>query len=47
MPGLVFKRSNAFLSGLQRLQSQAADAKIYLQKRLDHKGFKGDAKGRE
>ena len=47
MPGLVFKPSNAFLSGLQRLQSQAADAKTHLQKRLDHKGLEGGAKGRE
>ena len=28
MPGLVFKPSNAFFSGWQRLQSQSADAKI-------------------
>ena len=47
LPGLVFKPSNAFLSGLQRLQSQAADAKSLLQKRLDHKGLEGGAKGRE
>ena len=37
-PGLVLKPSDQFLSGLQRLQSQAANTQAYLQAYLDNNG---------
>ena len=37
-PGLVFKPSDEFLSGLQRLQSQAVNTQTHLQAYLDNSG---------
>ena len=37
-PGLVLKPSDQFLSGLQRLQSQAENTQAYLQAYLDNNG---------